>query len=143
MAIAPQRCRHQPAETSTSRLLGVFVLLSFQFRSYIEPVVVMIAIPLGLVGAVSGHLLMGLDLSMPSMVGMASLAGIVVNNSILLVFFIRMRRRAGETVTTAAAGAARQRFRAIVLTTMTTVAGIGSRMSTVSRTIPPSQGQPP
>jgi len=105
-------------------LMGVFLLLSFQFRSYIEPVVVMIAIPLGLVGAVLGHLLMGLDLSMPSMVGMASLAGIVVNNSILLVFFIRMRRRAGETVTAAAAGAVRQRFRAIVLTTMTTVAGM-------------------
>ncbi len=105
-------------------LLGVFLLLSFQFRSYIEPIVVMIAIPLGLIGAVSGHLLMGLDLSMPSMVGMASLAGIVVNNSILLVLFIRKRRRAGETVADAAAGAVRQRFRAIALTTMTTVAGM-------------------
>ena len=105
-------------------LLGVYLLLSFQFRSYVEPLVVMIAIPLGLVGAVLGHLLMGLDLSMPSMVGMASLAGIVVNNSILLVLFIRLDRRAGQSVAEAAAGAVRQRFRAILLTTMTTVAGL-------------------
>ncbi|MDP6787358.1 MAG: efflux RND transporter permease subunit [Rhodospirillales bacterium] len=105
-------------------LIGVFLLLSFQFRGYVEPVVVMIAIPLGLIGAVVGHLLLGLDLSMPSMVGMASLAGIVVNNSILLVLFIRRRRRAGETVAEAAAGAVRQRFRAIALTTLTTVAGM-------------------
>jgi hydrophobic/amphiphilic exporter-1 (mainly G- bacteria), HAE1 family len=124
-----QAAESQDTGTSLRRnfligLMGVFLLLSFQFRSYIEPIVVMIAIPLGLIGAVSGHLLMGLDLSMPSMVGMASLAGIVVNNSILLVLFIRMRRRAGETIADAAAGAVRQRFRAIALTTMTTVAGM-------------------
>ena len=73
MAIAPQRCRHQPAETSTSRLLGVFVLLSFQFRSYVEPLIVMIAIPFALIGMIWGHLLMGVDLSLPSMLGVDSL----------------------------------------------------------------------
>ena len=105
-------------------VLGVFLLLCFQFRSYVEPIVVMTAVPLGLIGVVAGHLAMGLDLSMPSMVGLASLAGIVVNNSILLVTFIRVRRRAGESAADAARLAARQRFRAIVLTSMTTVAGI-------------------
>ena len=104
--------------------LGVFLLLSFQFRGYIEPVVVMAAIPLGLIGVVWGHLLMGLELSMPSVVGFVSLAGVVVNDSILLVEFIRIRRRAGETVADAARLAARQRFRAILLTSLTTVAGL-------------------
>lgn len=104
--------------------LGVFLLLSFQFRSYIEPVVVMAAIPLGLIGVVWGHLLMGLELSMPSVVGYVSLAGVVVNDSILLVEFIRIRRRAGETVADAARLAARQRFRAILLTSLTTMAGL-------------------
>ena len=105
-------------------VLGVFLLLCFLFRSYVEPIIVMTAVPLGLIGVVAGHLAMGLDLSMPSMVGLASLAGIVVNNSILLVTFIRVRRRAGESAADAARQAARQRFRAIVLTSMTTVAGI-------------------
>ncbi len=105
-------------------ILGVFLLLSFQFKSYIEPVVVMIAIPMGLIGVVGGHLMMGLELSMPSMVGFASLAGVVVNDSILLVEFIKIRRRAGEVVTDAARLAARQRFRAILLTSLTTLAGL-------------------
>ena len=105
-------------------LLGVFLLLSFQFRSYIEPVVVMTAIPMSLIGVVWGHLAMGLDLSMPSMVGMASLAGVVVNNSILLMTFIRIRRRQGDSVADAACHAARRRFRAMLLTTLTTVAGL-------------------
>ena len=105
-------------------LLGVFLLLSFQFRSYIEPVIVMTAIPMSLIGVVWGHLAMGLDLSMPSMVGLASLAGVVVNNSILLVMFIRARRRQGDSVADAACHAARRRFRAMLLTTLTTVAGL-------------------
>jgi len=66
-------------------LLGVFAILSFQFRSYLEPLAVMVAIPLALIGVIWGHLLMGVDFSMPSMLGYASLAGIVVNDSILLV----------------------------------------------------------
>ena len=65
-------------------LLGIFILLSFQFRSYIEPLIVMAAIPLALIGVIWGHLLMGQDMSMPSALGFVSLAGIVVNDSILL-----------------------------------------------------------
>jgi multidrug efflux pump subunit AcrB len=105
-------------------LIGVYLLLSFQFRSYVEPVVVMIAIPLALVGVLIGHVIMGLDLSMPSMLGFVSLAGVVVNNSILLVNFIKERHEAGESVVAAAEQASRARFRAIFLTSATTLAGL-------------------
>ncbi len=105
-------------------LAAVFLLLCFQFRNYAEPVLVMAVIPAGLVGVIWGHLALGLDLSMPSMVGFASLAGVVVNNSIVLVAFIKLHRRAGESAADAARRAARQRFRAILLTSLTTVAGV-------------------
>ena len=105
-------------------LAAVYLLLCFQFRSYVEPVLVMAVIPAGLVGAIWGHFALGLDLSMPSMVGFASLAGVVVNNSIVLVAFIKIHRRAGESAADAARRAARQRFRPVLLTSLTTVAGI-------------------
>lgn len=105
-------------------LIGVFLLLSLQFRSYAEPVIVMVAIPMGFIGVVTGHLLLGLDLSMPSMVGFASLAGIVVNDSILLVTFVKIRRREGLSIAEAVTRAARGRFRAIMLTSLTTIAGL-------------------
>ncbi|MCV5754194.1 efflux RND transporter permease subunit, partial [Escherichia coli] len=69
-------------------LFGVFAILSYQFRSYLEPFVVMLAIPLAFIGVVWGHILLGHSLSMPSMMGFVSLAGIVVNDSILLVQYI-------------------------------------------------------
>ncbi len=105
-------------------LVGVFLILSFQFRSYIEPVVVMAIIPLALVGVVMGHALLGLEISMPSLVGAASLAGVVVNDSILLVRFIKLRRAEGLDIVAAATRASRERFRAILLTSLTTVAGL-------------------
>jgi hydrophobic/amphiphilic exporter-1 (mainly G- bacteria), HAE1 family len=105
-------------------LIGVFLLLSFQFRSYVEPLIVMIAIPLAFIGVVWGHLAMGLSISMPSMLGFVSLAGVVVNNSILLVNFIKDRHREDPDVAAAAAHASRARFRAIFLTTVTTVVGL-------------------
>jgi hydrophobic/amphiphilic exporter-1 (mainly G- bacteria), HAE1 family len=105
-------------------LAGVFLILCFQFRSYVQPIAVMLAIPTGLVGVVWGHLALGLDLSMPSLVGLATLAGIVVNNSILLVAFIKDRRLEGTDMRDAARMATRDRFRAIVLTSLTTIAGL-------------------
>ncbi|MDE0033992.1 MAG: efflux RND transporter permease subunit, partial [Deltaproteobacteria bacterium] len=105
-------------------LAAIFLLLSFQFRGYIEPLVIMASIPVGLVGVVAGHLAMGLELSMPSLVGFVSLAGVVVNNAIVLMNFIKIRRAGGESSEAAARGAARQRFRAVLLTTLTTVAGV-------------------
>ena len=124
----------QAAETSTTGnslqrgfllgLLGIFILLSFQFRSYLEPIAVMTAIPLALIGVVWGHLAMGLELSMPSMMGFVSLAGIVVNDSILLVTFLKLRQREGMATMDAAKQASRDRFRAVLLTSLTTIAGL-------------------
>ena len=105
-------------------LIGVFLLLSFQFRSYAEPLIVMIAIPLAFIGVIWGHMAMGLDISMPSMLGFVSLAGVVVNNSILLVNFIKDRHQDDPNVAAAAVHASRARFRAIFLTTVTTVVGL-------------------
>ena len=105
-------------------LFGVFILLSFQFKSYLEPLVVLVAIPLALIGVIWGHLLMGLQFTMPSMLGFVSLAGIVVNDSILLVEFVKKRVAEGLSVHDAAAKASYDRFRAVLLTSVTTIAGM-------------------
>jgi multidrug efflux pump subunit AcrB len=105
-------------------LVAIFILLSFQFRSYIEPLAVIAIIPLGFVGVIWGHIIMGLELSMPSMMGAISLSGIVVNDSILLVEFLKLRAREGYAIPEAAKMASRERFRAILLTSLTTVAGL-------------------
>jgi HAE1 family hydrophobic/amphiphilic exporter-1 len=105
-------------------LFGVFCLLSFQFKSYQEPLVVMVTIPFAFIGVIWGHMLMGLDLAMPSIMGFISLAGIVVNDSILLVTFVKQHTAMGESVVQAGKMAARQRFRAVMLTSVTTIAGL-------------------
>lgn len=105
-------------------LFGVFVILSFQFRSYIQPLAVMLAIPMSAIGVFWGHLALGLELSIPSLVGMATLAGIVVNDNILLVTFIKERLKEGITIVEAVQLAAHDRFRAIVITSLTTIAGL-------------------
>jgi HAE1 family hydrophobic/amphiphilic exporter-1 len=105
-------------------LIGVYMLLALQFRGYLAPLTVMLVIPTALIGVVFGHLALGLDMTMPSIVGMASLFGVVVNDSILLVVFIRGARDQGMAVLDAAKQAARARFRPILLTSITTVAGL-------------------
>lgn len=105
-------------------MIGLFLLLSFQFRSYIEPIVVMIVIPFALIGAVAGHLLLGIDFSMPSMLGFVALSGVVVNDSILLVQHIKRGHASGVPLTEAAPQASRARFRAIFLTSITTILGL-------------------
>jgi multidrug efflux pump subunit AcrB len=103
---------------------GVFLLLSLQFRNYREPLLVMINIPLALIGAIWGHFIMGLDFTMPSMIGFVSLAGVVVNDSILLVEFVKYHVADGMALHTAAKQAVHDRFRAIFLTSVTTIAGM-------------------
>jgi multidrug efflux pump subunit AcrB len=105
-------------------LAGVYMLLALQFRGYLAPLTVMLVIPTALIGVVFGHWAMGLDLTMPSIVGMASLFGVVVNDSILLVVFIREARAQGTAVNLAAKQAGRARFRPILLTSITTIAGL-------------------
>ena len=112
-------------------LLGsvfIYLLLSFQFRSYIEPLIVMTAIPMAMIGVVIGHLMIGFDLSLPSVMGFASLAGVVVNDSILLVEFIKRNREAGRAIDESACRAGRERFRAVLLTSVTTIAGMSPLM---------------
>jgi multidrug efflux pump subunit AcrB len=104
--------------------LGIFVLLSFQFRTYTEPLIVMIAIPFSLIGVIWGHVLMGEPISMPSLLGFIALAGVVVNDSILLVIFLKDARTRVSTLHEAAAAASRDRFRAVLLTSSTTIAGL-------------------
>jgi len=123
--------RAEQAETGASMrrafligVLAMFVLLSFLFRSYAEPLIVLLAIPTAAIGVVAGHLALGLDLSMPSVLGFAALAGIVVNDSILLVTFVKLRAAELGDVVAAAKQASRDRFRAVLLTSLTTIAGI-------------------
>ncbi len=105
-------------------LIGVYMLLALQFRGYLAPLTVMSVIPTALIGVIFGHWLLGLPLTMPSIVGMASLFGVVVNDSILLVVFIRNARAVGVAVPIAAKQAGQARFRPILLTSITTVAGL-------------------
>ncbi|NIC06464.1 efflux RND transporter permease subunit [Billgrantia bachuensis] len=105
-------------------LLGIFLILSFQFRSYMEPLIVLLTIPLAFIGAIWGHVLMGYYLSMPSLIGAASLAGIVVNNAILLIQFIKTHREHGMDAAAAAGQASRDRLRAILISSTTTIAGL-------------------
>ncbi len=105
-------------------LIGVYMLLALQFRGYLLPLTVMAVIPTALIGVVFGHMLLGLDLTMPSMVGMASLFGVVVNDSILLVVFIREASARGVAIPVAAKQAGCARFRPILLTSITTIAGL-------------------
>ncbi|TCO68533.1 efflux RND transporter permease subunit [Rhodovulum euryhalinum] len=106
-------------------LAGVVLTLAFQFRSFVQPLAVLVAIPLGVIGVTWGHVALGLQLSMPSVVGLATLAGVVVNNAILLVEFTKDHFEAGRPMPEAATAAISERFRAILLTALTTVIGLG------------------
>ncbi len=105
-------------------MIGVYILLALQFRGYLAPVTVMSVIPTALIGVIFGHYFMGLDMTMPSIVGMASLFGVVVNDSILLVVFIREARAQGIPVHSSALQAGIARFRPILLTSISTIAGL-------------------
>lgn len=114
-------------------LFGVYVLLSLQFRSWVAPFVVMMAIPFAFVGVVWGHLLMGMPLSSQSVFGLISIAGVVVNDSILLMVFLNTARGSGAGHLEAARTASRDRFRAVLLTSATTIAGLFPIMFETSR----------
>lgn len=121
-------------------LVGIYLVLSFQFRSYVEPLIVMITIPLAFLGVIWGHVLMGYNISMPSLVGAASLAGIVVNNAILLVGVINARRVDGLSAAMAAGEAVRSRFRPIFVSVSTTIIGMAPLLletSTQAQTLKP------
>jgi len=103
---------------------AIFALLAIPFRSYSQPLIIMSAIPFGLVGAVFGHLLMGLDLTMLSMFGMVALTGVVVNDSLILIDLVNRMRAEGASVNQAIRESGERRFRPIMLTTATTFLGL-------------------
>jgi multidrug efflux pump subunit AcrB len=105
-------------------LFGIYALLAIPFRSFSQPVVVMSAIPFGLVGAVGGHLIMGHNLSLLSLFGIVGLAGVVVNDSLVLVDATNRFRQQGADAHEAITRAGALRFRAIILTSLTTFAGL-------------------
>jgi multidrug efflux pump subunit AcrB len=105
-------------------LLLIYSLLALQFRSYFQPVIIMTAIPFGMVGALLGHLLMGYSLSVISILGIVALTGIVVNDSLILVDFINRSRGRGTPIRQAIVEAGVRRFRPILLTTLTTFFGL-------------------
>ena len=105
-------------------VIGIYLILTFLFQSYSQPVAVLLAIPMAWIGVVWGHLGLGLDLTIPSLVGFATLAGIVVNDNILLVNFIKENIKEGHSLNEACTAAVKDRFRAIFITSLTTFAGL-------------------
>ena len=111
----------------------MYLVLAWVFSSYGWPFLVMLAIPLGLTGAVIGHWIMGMNLTILSMFGFFGLSGIVVNDSIILVIFYRQLRDKGMAVRAALEEAACQRLRAVLLTSLTTIAGLTPLLFETSR----------
>ncbi|MBW2481084.1 MAG: efflux RND transporter permease subunit [Deltaproteobacteria bacterium] len=105
-------------------LMGIFLLLASQFRSYSQPLIIMMAIPFGLIGAVMGHLVLGMEFTIVSIFGIVALSGIVVNDSLILIDFINRAVRDGMEVEKAVIESGRARFRPVLLTSVTTVAGL-------------------
>ena len=105
-------------------LFTIYSLLAIPFRSYMQPLIVMSVIPFGLGGAILGHIIMGQNLSIMSVFGMLALSGVVVNDSLVLVDYINRKRREGTPLLDAVRTAGVARFRAIMLTSFTTFAGL-------------------
>jgi multidrug efflux pump subunit AcrB len=109
-------------------LLFIFALLAIPLRSYMQAVLIMAAIPFGLIGAVWGHAIMGMNLTIMSMFGLVALTGVVVNDSLVMVDFINRRRRTAGGLAAAVREAGAARFRPILLTSLTTFAGLSPLM---------------
>lgn len=105
-------------------LIMIFGLMAIPLKSYSKPLLVMSAIPFGIIGAIIGHLILGLPLSILSFFGIIALSGVVVNDSLLMVDFINRARSEGMTRKEAAVHAGTNRFRAIILTSLTTFFGL-------------------
>ncbi len=105
-------------------LLLIFAALAIPLKSYIQPLYIMSAIPFSVAGAIIGHWLTGNDLSMLSIIGVVALAGVVVNDSLVLVDFINQKVSEGEEKLKAVVEAGQMRFRAVILTSLTTFLGL-------------------
>ena len=110
-------------------LFVIYALLAIPLQSYLQPLVIMSVIPFGMVGAILGHYVMGLDLVFFSLLGIVALSGVVVNSSLILVDYINRQRQYGQDLYWAVSHAGSVRFRPIVLTSATTFVGLTPMMA--------------
>jgi len=132
----PAGVSEQTGELMERLLIGFFIAIAVMFmlmavlyRSYYHPFMVMTAVPFGLVGALIGHMIMGLDITMWSAAGMIAVSGVVLNDNMVMVFYVNDRRAAGETLEKAITEVGPVRFRPIMLTTLTIIAGMSPMMT--------------
>jgi multidrug efflux pump subunit AcrB len=114
-------------------LIVIYAMLAVPFNSYIQPLIIMLSIPFGIVGAVIGHLLMGFSLSVMSLFGVVALSGVVVNDSLVLIDFANRKQRTGLGRHQAVREAGIHRFRPILLTSLTTFGGLAPMIFETSR----------
>ncbi|MGB0742663.1 MAG: efflux RND transporter permease subunit, partial [Planctomycetaceae bacterium] len=105
-------------------LAVIYSLLAIAFRDYIQPIIVLVAIPFGIVGAVLGHIWLGYDISLVSLMGVVALSGVVINDSLIMIDYANRLRKDGKSPRAAITQASVRRFRPILLTTLTTFGGL-------------------
>jgi multidrug efflux pump subunit AcrB len=105
-------------------LLAIYALMAIPLKSYSQPFIIMSVIPFGMIGAVVGHWVLGMPISILSLFGVIALAGVVVNDSLVMVDYVNQARRQGTPLATAVIEAGGRRFRAIILTSLTTFFGL-------------------
>lgn len=106
-------------------LIAIYAMLAIAFKSYVQPLIVMTVIPFGIFGAIMGHLLMGMNLSLLSVFGIIGLSGVIINGALVMIDFINEERQSGMSATEAIIAGAKGRFRPIFLTSLTTFLGVG------------------
>lgn len=105
-------------------LFGIYALMAIPLKSYLQPLIIMSVIPFGIIGAVVGHMVLDLAVSTLSLIGIVALAGVVVNDSLIMVDFVNKSVAEGADAARAAVNAGKARFRAILLTSLTTFFGL-------------------
>ena len=121
---AQQEVQHDLIIGALFALFMIYTLMAVPLKSYAQPLIIMSVVPFGVIGALVGHWIIGIEVSMMSFFGIIALAGVVVNDSLILVDFVNRERRLGSPLIQAIRDAASKRFRAIVLTSLTTFFGL-------------------
>jgi multidrug efflux pump subunit AcrB len=124
---ASQQAREAQGELAKGAMLSlfmIFALIAIPLRSYTQPLIIMSVIPFGFIGAMVGHWILGIPVSMPSFFGVIALSGVVVNDSLILVDFVNKERKVGVPLAQAVIDGSKVRFRPILLTSLTTFLGL-------------------
>ncbi len=127
--VGGQRKQQEEANADLSRslflaLLVMYALMAIPFGSYTQPLIILAAVPLGVIGAVAGHMILGLSMGIWSMYGLVGVSGVVVNDSLMMIKFINDLRASGVPARDAIIRGAKDRFRPILLTSITTFVGV-------------------